>query len=926
MRFSLSLLRTAVVGLVFFGLFSRVSAADLSGSWKDSNGGTIEIVQNGANVVASGTNEIVTRWWTKGNGTLTGNSIRMVHSKGGRTTDTQNGTVTGDSRIDWANGSHWVRTDRVPAPMASKIQIVDVTLRDGETSFRRQGFHVPTARELGKAVLTHVDGKPFLLVPDTGNALIWFYAPLSVQLKEKQIRRGRSGNTTETWPELSLLYFQKASADGQRIEDGATLRLSLPIALDDPALIDELEARLLSGSATLRAICSHMPWQGQEEAAWLKNVASKQRSAFLPAGLNSREDPLWNSLPNAARAIITSGSELEGEGILKFQKARVLPRLQLLPLPVQRTSVRFFKPGADELSLVDELVHGVDERFTFGFRYFGNLRRTDLRSDLSREEARLAESLLLNAASGLRIEALLDYQMREPRTDHLLIDPGLILEEWLVRVAARDTRSETENHLVEILYGEFRHAVSSGYRASRTEALQWTRLSRGDSHVRPDPQDVAELAQHRLLKLSAWYFINRKLIRPTIGYSMFHAYNNHDWGNHLFYQDHLQSLETRAKAGGRYLSFIPFDGYRPKYRTGDRIAAGKWVIFSPERTAFTAHLSRGPATVKDIALMDALMLFEAPPHDTFPGHVGARLETIKQIDESRPNRFNPSQPSLKRTYQPLVRRVSLDGGQFLNLSAYPNDVISRLVALDPAPVQPGGILLPDHTIDLWTGMKKITLRPSIQVNAPSGSAIANRLESAVSGEGPSLRREGNRLFIEFPDVTWSPRGGWSGAEKGALEFPLRKLSDDHAQFLKTNSDFLQAHYVIDEVVSHPNGDITLEHRLPVFEGTRLMPPLNERLDAIIFDFEGITWSNVDRISVHLEQNGRTLDTDVRSNNGTIPNQLVWLIHPPDQNNQPAITGQLRIHYQDGSSKSWDSNGRNLADKFFTNYLFDRSWR
>ncbi len=38
---------------------------DLSGDWRDSHGGEIQIVQSGNQIVATGKNEAVTRWWTE---------------------------------------------------------------------------------------------------------------------------------------------------------------------------------------------------------------------------------------------------------------------------------------------------------------------------------------------------------------------------------------------------------------------------------------------------------------------------------------------------------------------------------------------------------------------------------------------------------------------------------------------------------------------------------------------------------------------------------------------------------------------------------------------------------------------------------------------------------------------------------------------
>ena len=82
----------------------------LAGRWVDSNGGLIEIVQDGVEVVATGQNEKVTKYWSRGVATLSGRSLTMTHYLGEQRTDTQHGRASEDgTRINWANGSHWER-------------------------------------------------------------------------------------------------------------------------------------------------------------------------------------------------------------------------------------------------------------------------------------------------------------------------------------------------------------------------------------------------------------------------------------------------------------------------------------------------------------------------------------------------------------------------------------------------------------------------------------------------------------------------------------------------------------------------------------------------------------------------------------------------------------------------------------------------
>jgi Lipase (class 3) len=82
---------------------------NLSGNWRDSNGGEIEIVQSGNQIVATGKNEAVTQWWDRATATLNGQSLTMTFTLAGQSTAAVSGTVVDSDRIQWSNASIWQR-------------------------------------------------------------------------------------------------------------------------------------------------------------------------------------------------------------------------------------------------------------------------------------------------------------------------------------------------------------------------------------------------------------------------------------------------------------------------------------------------------------------------------------------------------------------------------------------------------------------------------------------------------------------------------------------------------------------------------------------------------------------------------------------------------------------------------------------------
>ena len=109
--------------LLLLVLVGVAGAQQLSGKWKDSNGDLITIVHSGRNVIATPDSARVRRWWNRGDGVVNGDRIRMDHKLNGVSKDVQTGTVTSGRRIDWGNGSHWIKQSPPPRPAASTLAL-----------------------------------------------------------------------------------------------------------------------------------------------------------------------------------------------------------------------------------------------------------------------------------------------------------------------------------------------------------------------------------------------------------------------------------------------------------------------------------------------------------------------------------------------------------------------------------------------------------------------------------------------------------------------------------------------------------------------------------------------------------------------------------------------------------------------------------
>ncbi len=91
------------------------TTTNLSGKWRDTNGGEIQLKQQGNRLTATALNDKVTKYWTTASGQLTGTSVSMTHRHQNRVTATVRGTLESSKLIRWNNKSTWTMV-KAPSP------------------------------------------------------------------------------------------------------------------------------------------------------------------------------------------------------------------------------------------------------------------------------------------------------------------------------------------------------------------------------------------------------------------------------------------------------------------------------------------------------------------------------------------------------------------------------------------------------------------------------------------------------------------------------------------------------------------------------------------------------------------------------------------------------------------------------------------
>lgn len=89
---------------------AQAGPRSMEGKWRDSNGQDIECGQKGSMVTARMISPGGQRWWQDARGSNDGTFVKLTFHNRGKAVDTQTGRFKGSDRVDWGNGTHWVRT------------------------------------------------------------------------------------------------------------------------------------------------------------------------------------------------------------------------------------------------------------------------------------------------------------------------------------------------------------------------------------------------------------------------------------------------------------------------------------------------------------------------------------------------------------------------------------------------------------------------------------------------------------------------------------------------------------------------------------------------------------------------------------------------------------------------------------------------
>ena len=85
------------------------ASVNLAGTWYDLDGRKIQMSQSGIDVTATMISTDGRKHWSDGTGRLEGRRLFMNHRRDGQIVDSQTGTLDGTDRIDWTNGTSWMR-------------------------------------------------------------------------------------------------------------------------------------------------------------------------------------------------------------------------------------------------------------------------------------------------------------------------------------------------------------------------------------------------------------------------------------------------------------------------------------------------------------------------------------------------------------------------------------------------------------------------------------------------------------------------------------------------------------------------------------------------------------------------------------------------------------------------------------------------
>jgi hypothetical protein len=250
--------------------------------------------------------------------------------------------------------------------------------------------------------------------------------------------------------------------------------------------------------------------------------------------------------------------------------------------------------------------------------------------------------------------------------------------------------------------------------------------------------------------------------------------------------------------------------------------------------------------------------------------------------------------------QSIVERKTLAAG-FIGVGKYSQDVRSRLMLTAPsAPWEAAYFVAPGIGDAPQLGIDEVSLNVTVKVNnTPRETQI----------------------------LRWTPATGWldvAGQTRTALVFPLLGAATD------------PTHISIESTTQVTHGQEVLQIRRAIQPNTPIVTPTS-LVDAVRINTDNLTFKRMSEssklvdVQVSLREGDRNVRAALRArkSNGVwdTPEPFVWLVEHRDGGG-PHVIPNITFDFDDGTSKSWKFNGRDLGSvgQGLDISLLDADWK
>ncbi len=671
-------------------------------------------------------------------------------------------------------------------------------------------------------------GEGYRLIPDRFSPTRWYYAP-------RELRFSEYGAPGRRYPNFQLLRY----ATSQRGSGNASVLFQLGLPADSPALRQRLSNQLLAKSFSLQSLLAG--------------------SDLAPQSGDPFDIPVSAKFPLLGRNAV-----------------RNLPRMglqhpvEIQPLPVRASRVRLYPDGRKPLEFHSRL---------------GKAPAGAFQHELDAATADLLESALRTAS--VRCDVAYEFvPLFYAQGTNGMLDPFLIVNDWLEKAAASQAFSQEEADLVEALHKESQRAASNGYRPRYPEErAKWDALLKA---VRAAPAGGGfspNAAQFEMVRLSANYLcilMSESMRTGTPG-------AQEDLIRHRYYQ----MIDAHSTSEARFLNFL---GFYPHFSVS---ASGR---------------SRGGLAKEILPLTSGS---KGAPNAYPDGFLGPEaFQKAKLVFES----VEGGESRMIASH-----RVFTQSGM-LSLAQYPPDILSSVIMPKTKEAEPAALVLPLLETAEKEGItvNRLEIRP-VLVFRNRGDASQSLVAQIVASwkpqpagpfepiAPPDLATPGEAR-IYYPYLQWQPETGWQWNHPESrewiplphprVEFSLAAMGDykndvQKADWLNTRLHLWHAlTHSSDAQTSTETGDSSQTGRpaaycveMPAFEGDRATPYPGEYLQPLRIDLSGLEWSQfsarsrLESVAIELRQGNRIFRATAKptkdaAGNWAAPESPSWLLKRP----------------------------------------------